>query len=132
MQHGHPPHTKNNAVTGLTKGIEFLFKQNKVNYLKGAMSFLSLTKLSVSLLDGSTSEIVSSTGALDLQQVPEKMVMIGGSIIGLEMGKLVLSAEDIGRTSLVHLTSLTQHVQPTLSKAFKEAVMAAYSKPIHM
>jgi dihydrolipoamide dehydrogenase len=49
--------TKNNAVTGLIKGIEFLFKHNKVNYLKGAMSFLSLTKLSVSLLDGSTSKV---------------------------------------------------------------------------
>ena len=107
---------KNNAVAGLTKGVEFLFKQNKVDYLKGAASFLTPTKLSVSLLDGSTSEvdakniviatgsevtpfpggsieidekqIVSSTGALDLQQVPEKMVVIGGGIIGLEMGSV--------------------------------------------
>lgn len=107
---------KDNAVTGLTKGIEFLFKQNKVDYLKGAASFLSPTKLSVSLLEGGTSEIdakniiiatgsevtpfpggtieidekqiVSSTGALDLQEVPEKMVVIGGGIIGLEMGSV--------------------------------------------
>jgi len=107
---------KDNAVSGLTKGIEFLFKQNKVDYIKGSASFVSPTKLSVSLLEGGTSEvdakniviatgsevtpfpggaieidekqIVSSTGALDLKEVPEKMVVIGGGIIGLEMGSV--------------------------------------------
>ena len=107
---------KNDAVTGLTKGIEFLFKQNKVDYIKGSASFLSSTRLSVDLLDGGKTEveaknvviatgsevapfpggaieideqqIVSSTGALELQKVPEKMVVIGGGIIGLEMGSV--------------------------------------------
>ncbi|KAJ2916181.1 hypothetical protein MD484_g4241, partial [Candolleomyces efflorescens] len=107
---------KNDAVSGLTKGIEFLFKQNKVDYIKGAASFVSSTRLSVDLLDGGKTEvetknvviatgsevapfpggaieidetqIVSSTGALDLQKVPEKMVVIGGGIIGLEMGSV--------------------------------------------
>ncbi|TFK64527.1 dihydrolipoamide dehydrogenase [Pluteus cervinus] len=107
---------KNNAVTGLTKGIETLFKQNKVDYIKGAASFVSPMRLSVDLLEGGQTEveaqnfiiatgsevapfpggaiqideqqIVSSTGALELSKVPEKMVVIGGGIIGLEMGSV--------------------------------------------
>ncbi|KAF8073475.1 dihydrolipoamide dehydrogenase [Lyophyllum atratum] len=107
---------KDAAVTSLTKGVEFLFKQNKVDYIKGAASFLSNSKISVDLLDGGKSEvesknfiiatgsdvapfpggaieidekqIVSSTGALDLQEVPKKLVVIGGGIIGLEMGSV--------------------------------------------
>ncbi|KAL0958993.1 hypothetical protein HGRIS_014307 [Hohenbuehelia grisea] len=107
---------KNDAVTGLTKGIEFLFKNNKVDYIKGAGSFISPTKIGVQLLEGGETEveakniiiatgsevapfpggaiqidekqIVSSTGALDLQEVPGKMVVIGGGIIGLEMGSV--------------------------------------------
>jgi dihydrolipoamide dehydrogenase len=107
---------KEQAVTGLTKGIETLFKQNKVEYVKGAASFISPTRLSVQLLDGGErqidakniiiatgsevspfpggaidideKQIVSSTGALELQEVPEKMVVIGGGIIGLEMGSV--------------------------------------------
>ncbi|KAF9449142.1 dihydrolipoamide dehydrogenase [Macrolepiota fuliginosa MF-IS2] len=107
---------KNTAVTGLTKGIEHLFKANKVDYIKGAASFVSPTQISVQLLDGGETtvdaknvviatgsevapfpggtieideqQIVSSTGALELQQVPGKMVVIGGGIIGLEMGSV--------------------------------------------
>lgn len=107
---------KDTSVTGLTKGIETLFKQNKVDYIKGAASFVSPTKLTVELLEGGTTEveaknviiatgsevspfpgggieidekqIVSSTGALELQEVPKKMVVIGGGIIGLEMGSV--------------------------------------------
>jgi dihydrolipoamide dehydrogenase len=107
---------KNTAVTGLTKGIEHLFKANKVDYIKGAASFTSPTSVSVSLLAGGEQQveakniviatgsevapfpggaieidekqIVSSTGALELQEVPGKMVVIGGGIIGLEMGSV--------------------------------------------
>ncbi|PCH42741.1 dihydrolipoyl dehydrogenase [Wolfiporia cocos MD-104 SS10] len=107
---------KDDAVRGLTKGIETLFKQNKVDWIKGTASFLSPTRLSVALNDGGETEvdaknviiatgsdvapfpggaihideqqIVSSTGALALQSVPEKMVIIGGGIIGLEMGSV--------------------------------------------
>lgn len=107
---------KDTAVTNLTKGIELLFKQNKVDYIKGSASFTSANKISVQLLDGGETEvegkniviatgsevspfpggaieideeqIVSSTGALSLQEVPEKMVVIGGGIIGLEMGSV--------------------------------------------
>jgi len=108
---------KNNAVTSLTKGIELLFRQNKVDYIKGSASFVSASSISVSPIDAGSpvevsaknfiiatgsevspfpggaitideKQIVSSTGALDLQKVPEKMVVIGGGIIGLEMGSV--------------------------------------------
>jgi len=105
---------KNNSVTQLTKGIEGLFKKNKVDYIKGTGSFVSPTKIAVALNDGGSTEIeaknviiatgsepmpfpgieidekqiVTSTGALDLQKVPEKMIVIGGGIIGLEMGSV--------------------------------------------
>ncbi|KAJ8581154.1 dihydrolipoyl dehydrogenase [Rhizopogon salebrosus TDB-379] len=107
---------KDQSVVGLTKGIEMLFKQNKVDYIKGSASFVSPTRISVELNDGGSTEveaknviiatgsevapfpggaieideqqIVSSTGALELQKVPEKMVVIGGGIIGLEMGSV--------------------------------------------
>ncbi|KAG0144339.1 hypothetical protein CROQUDRAFT_80067 [Cronartium quercuum f. sp. fusiforme G11] len=108
---------KDKAVSSLTKGIEGLFKKNKVDYFKGHGAFSSPTSLSVDLLDGSGSkdlsaknfiiatgsevspfpgggieidekQVVSSTGALDLQSVPKKMVVIGGGIIGLEMGSV--------------------------------------------
>ena len=111
---------KVNAVTGLTKGIELLFRQNKVDYIKGSASFLSSTRLSISAIPGAAEntpteveakniiiatgsevspfpggaitideqQIVSSTGALELKEVPKKMVVIGGGIIGLEMGSV--------------------------------------------
>jgi len=107
---------KEESVKGLTKGIEYLFKQNKVDYIKGAGSFITPTKIKVSLLEGGETEIetknvviatgsevtpfpggaieidenqiVSSTGALELSEVPGKMVVIGGGIIGLEMGSV--------------------------------------------
>ncbi|KAG2115351.1 uncharacterized protein F5147DRAFT_677004 [Suillus discolor] len=107
---------KEQSVVGLTKGIEMLFKQNKVDYIKGSASFVSATRIAVQLNDGGSAEveaknviiatgsevapfpggaieidekqIVSSTGALELQKVPEKMVVIGGGIIGLEMGSV--------------------------------------------
>ena len=107
---------KDDAVQGLTKGIELLFKQNKVDYIKGTASFASPNTISVQLYEGGEStveaknfiiatgsevtpfpggaieideeQIVSSTGALSLQKVPGKMLVIGGGIIGLEMGSV--------------------------------------------
>jgi len=107
---------KEDSVKGLTKGIEFLFKQNKVDYIKGTGSFITPNKIKVNLLEGGETEIetknvliatgsevapfpggaieideqqiVSSTGALELSKVPGKMVVIGGGIIGLEMGSV--------------------------------------------
>ncbi|WFD42009.1 dihydrolipoyl dehydrogenase [Malassezia psittaci] len=105
---------KEKSVTGLTAGVESLFKKNKVDYIKGTASFSSPTTLNVELLEGGEQQvegknlviatgsevtpfpgveideeqIVSSTGALSLKQVPEKMVVIGGGVIGLELGSV--------------------------------------------
>src|SRR3954465_4373381 len=95
------------AVKGLTQGVEFLFKKNKVEWLKGRASFESAdtvkvgdrtgrakniviaTGSSVPPLPGVTIDqerIVDSTGALELPQVPKRMVVIGGGVIGLRVG----------------------------------------------
>jgi dihydrolipoamide dehydrogenase len=97
------------AVKGLTQGIEFLFKKNKVEWLKGQATFQSAdtvkvgdrtvrakniviaTGSSVTPLPGITIDqerIVDSTGALELPQVPKRMVVIGGGVIGLELGSV--------------------------------------------
>ncbi|HEY0414648.1 MAG TPA: dihydrolipoyl dehydrogenase [Allosphingosinicella sp.] len=97
------------AVTGLTKGIEFLFKKNKVTWLKGqarftakdaidvagatcrAKSFVIATGSSVTPLPGveiDQDRIVDSTGALELPRVPGHLVVIGGGVIGLELGSV--------------------------------------------
>lgn len=106
---------KDTAVKSLTGGIEtYLFKKYGVDYVKGAASFASSNKLNIALNDGGETQIeakniiiatgsevspfpgitideeriVSSTGALDLKEVPKKMVVIGGGIIGLELGSV--------------------------------------------
>src|SRR3954452_10060713 len=97
------------AVGGLTKGIEFLFKKNKVTWLKGlgrftakdrldvagteytAKSFVIATRSSVTPLPGveiDQERIVDSTGALELPKVPGHLVVIGGGVIGLELGSV--------------------------------------------
>ncbi|KAJ5893562.1 Dihydrolipoyl dehydrogenase [Penicillium taxi] len=105
---------KDASVDGLTKGIEYLLKKNNVEYVKGAGSFVDANTVKVDLLDGGEQtvrgkniiiatgseatpfpglnidekRIISSTGALSLQEVPKKMVVIGGCIIGLEMASV--------------------------------------------
>jgi dihydrolipoamide dehydrogenase len=97
------------AVNSLTGGIEFLFKKNKVTWLKGharftakdaidvsgaaykAKNFVIATGSSVTPLPGveiDQERIVDSTGALELDKVPEHLVVIGGGVIGLELGSV--------------------------------------------
>jgi dihydrolipoamide dehydrogenase len=101
--------SRKEAVKGLTQGIEFLFKKNKIEWLKGRASFESAdtvkvggrtvrarniviaTGSSVTPLPGiaiDQERIVDSTGALELPQVPRRMVVIGGGVIGLELGSV--------------------------------------------
>ncbi|MFL6725858.1 MAG: dihydrolipoyl dehydrogenase [Sphingomicrobium sp.] len=101
--------SRKEAVKGLTQGVEFLFKKNKVEWLKGLATFESkdtvkvgdrtvraknivvATGSSVTPLPGITIDqerIVDSTGALELPQVPKRMVVIGGGVIGLELGSV--------------------------------------------
>jgi len=104
---------KEKSVTVLTKGIEFLFKKNKVTYIKGKASLRSNNEIVVQennsqkiykanhIIISTGSEptslpgikidekiIVSSTGALSFDKVPKELVIIGGGYIGLEMGSV--------------------------------------------
>jgi dihydrolipoamide dehydrogenase len=104
---------KTKVVNELTNGIEFLFKKNNITWLKGYASFISKTELSVKnesenlnvtakhiiIATGSNvatlpniiideDRIVSSTGALELKQIPKEMVVMGGGYIGLEMASV--------------------------------------------
>lgn len=102
---------KAKAVSELTGGIEFLFKKNKVDWLKGRAAFTSANSIdiagknytaknimvatgsSVTPLPGVEIDqkvIVDSTGALALPKVPKHMVVIGGGVIGLELGSVWL------------------------------------------
>jgi len=102
---------KDTSVSSLTKGIEFLFKKNNVEYIKGTGAFADEHTVKVNLVDGGETSVtgkniiiatgseatpfpgltidekrvVTSTGALGLTEVPKKMAVIGGGIIGLEM-----------------------------------------------
>ncbi len=98
---------KEQVVTSNTKGIEYLFKKNKVEWLRGkgvitaagqvqvgsethtAKHIVIATGSDVANLPGITIDekrIVSSTGALELSEVPKSLVVIGGGVIGLELG----------------------------------------------
>ncbi|MDE2411006.1 MAG: NAD(P)/FAD-dependent oxidoreductase, partial [Sphingomonadales bacterium] len=102
---------KADAVKGLTGGIEFLFKKNKVDWLKGYGRFKdahtievagkaytaknvviatgsSVTPLPGVEVDNAKGVIVDSTGALELDKVPQHLVVIGGGVIGLELGSV--------------------------------------------
>ena len=104
---------KNKSVQILTKGVEFLFKKNKVTYLKGKGVLFSTTNvivydngkknsyetkniviatgsspLSLPGIDINEKNIISSTAALSLNSVPKSLVIIGGGYIGLEMGSV--------------------------------------------
>ena len=102
---------RTDAVKGLTGGIEFLFKKNKVTWLKGLASFTgansvevggekvtakniviatgsSVTHLPGVTIDNAGGKIVDSTGALELDKVPGHLVVVGGGVIGLEMGSV--------------------------------------------
>jgi len=102
---------KSKAVNELTGGIEFLFKKNKVEWLKGAAAFETPTQVKVGgrvvtaknvviatgssvtplpgvEIDNAKGRIVDSTGALELPTVPQVLVVIGGGVIGLELGSV--------------------------------------------
>lgn len=99
------------SVKGLTGGIEYLFKKNKITWLKGLARFTgpnsvdvagqtvtakdiviatgsSVTPLPGVDVDNAKGVVVDSTGALELAAVPASMVVIGGGVIGLELGSV--------------------------------------------
>ena len=141
--------SKEKAVTVLTKGVEFLLKKNKVTYLKGTGSFKSKNEILIKdennketvvqaekiiiatgsvpvalpNIDFDEKVIVSSTGALNLEKVPKKMVVVGGGYIGLEMGSVWsrLGAE-------VHVVEFLDHITPGMDKEISTEFMKILKK----
>jgi dihydrolipoamide dehydrogenase len=134
-------------VTGLTSGIEYLFKKNKVDYIKGWGKFNSATEIAVDLNDGGSqivnaektiiatgSEpaslpagmldidekyVVTSTGALDLQKIPKSMVVVGGGVIGLEMGS-VYARLGTDVTVIQHTERICPFLDKEISASFQK------------
>lgn len=105
---------KDEAVKGLTQGVAFLMKKNKVTHFNGKGKIVGKGEVEVAMSDGSTKKlggkniviatgsepaslpgieideerVVSNTGALSLKSVPKKLVLIGAGVIGLEMGSV--------------------------------------------
>ena len=141
--------SKDKAVTVLTKGVEFLFKKNKVTYFKGYGSFKSQNEISIKdnenketiiqsektiIATGSVAtslpgieideqKIVSSTGALKLEKVPNKMVVVGGGYIGLEMGSVW---SRLG--SEVQVVEFLDHITPGMDKEISSEFMKILKK----
>ena len=141
--------SKDKAVTVLTKGVEFLFKKNKVTYFKGYGSFKSQNEILIKdnenketiiqsektiIATGSVAtslpgieideqKIVSSTGALKLEKVPNKMVVVGGGYIGLEMGSVW---SRLG--SEVQVVEFLDHITPGMDKEISSEFMKILKK----
>ena len=140
---------KEKAVSVLTKGVEFLFKKNKITYFKGVASFKSTNKISVldskkveniietektiistgseplalPKVDFDEKKIVSSTGALSLETVPKKMLVVGGGYIGLEMGSVWsrLGTE-------VHVVEFLNHITPGMDNEISKEFLKILQK----
>lgn len=119
---------KDTSVAGLTKGVEFLFKKNNVEYIKGTGAFADEHTVKVNLVEGGDThvrgknifictgsestpfpgftidekKVITSTGAIALDKVPKKMVVIGGGIIGLEMVSHALIPDDAIQPQVVY------------------------------
>ena len=139
---------KDSSVATLTKGVEFLFKKNKVTYIKGFGSFNEKNEilvkngkseikiktdktiistgsepLSLPGIDFDEKIILSSTGALNISKLPKKMVVVGGGYIGLEMGSVWsrLGTE-------VHVIEYLDHITPGLDKEISNEFMKILKK----
>ncbi|MDR9483805.1 MAG: dihydrolipoyl dehydrogenase [Sediminimonas sp.] len=130
---------KNEVVEGNTKGIEFLFKKNKIDWLKGwgeipeagkvkvgdethsAKNIVIATGSETASLPGVEIDekvVVSSTGALELSKVPKKMCVIGAGVIGLELGSVYarLGSEV---TVIEYLDAVTPGMDGEVQKTFQ-------------
>ncbi len=130
---------KDEVIDGNTKGIEFLFKKNKIDWLKGWGSIPAAGKVQVgdevhttkNIIIASGSEpsslpgvdvdekvVVTSTGALSLGKIPKKMVVIGAGVIGLELGS-VYSRLGAEVTVIEFLKEITPGMDPEVQKTFQ-------------
>ena len=135
---------KSKSVQILTKGVEFLFKKNKVSYIKGKGVLFSKnhvvvyqdnkktsykakniviatgsSSLSLSGINIDEKNIISSTGALSLEKVPQNLVVIGGGYIGLEMGS-VWARLGSKVTVIEFLDHITPGMDREISKEFEK------------
>ena len=138
---------KAESVTALTKGIEFLFKKNKVDWVRGRGRIAGAGKVEVTAADGSVStlaakniviatgseptplpgvtfedgKVVDSTGALSLPAVPQHLIVVGAGIIGLELGSVWrrLGAQV---TVVEYLDRITPGMDADLAKAFQRSL----------
>jgi dihydrolipoamide dehydrogenase len=136
---------KNKSIQVLTKGVEFLFKKNKVSYFKGkgvvfskndvvvygsdnkrtnirTKNIVIATGSEVASLPGieiDEKNVVSSTGALSFDKVPNKLAVIGGGYIGLEMGS-VWSRLGSDVTVIEYLDFITPGMDREISNEFQK------------
>jgi len=130
---------KDDAIAQNTKGIEFLFKKNKVDWIKGWGSIPEAGKVKVGedvheaktivIATGSEASslpgveidekiVVTSTGALELSKVPKRMVLIGAGVIGLEMGS-IYSRLGSEVTVVEYLDHITPGLDAEVQRSFK-------------
>ena len=139
---------KNKIVKQLTSGIGFLFKKNKITHLQGSASFVDKKTINVSssegeknysatnfiIATGSSSiaidaipvdekQIVTSTGALSLETVPQSLLVIGGGYIGLEMGSVW---SRLG--SKVTVVEALDRIVPTMDEEIAKEFMKSLKK----
>jgi dihydrolipoamide dehydrogenase len=138
---------KAESVAGLTKGIEFLFKKNKVDWVRGRGRITGKGQVEVTAADGSVStlaakniviatgseptplpgvafedgKVVDSTGALSLPAVPKHMIVVGAGIIGLELGS-VWRRLGSQVTVVEYLDRITPGMDADLAKAFQRSL----------
>ncbi|OWY11061.1 dihydrolipoyl dehydrogenase [Thioclava sp. F42-5] len=131
---------KQEVIDGNTKGIEFLFKKNKIDWIKGWGSIPETGKVKVgddvhnakSIVIATGSEpsslpgieidektVVTSTGALSLNKIPKSMVVIGAGVIGLEMGS-VYARLGADVTVVEYLDAITPGMDGEVSKNFQK------------
>src|SRR5271165_3491166 len=140
---------KDKIVTTLTRGVEFLFRKNKIDWLKGkgriaAPGRVALTGAggasqdvegtSIVIASGSEStplpgieidekRIVSSTGALALDRVPDRLVVIGGGYIGLELGSVW---QRLG--AKVTVVEVLDHIVPNMDRELGTALQRVLAR----
>ncbi len=140
---------KDKVVTTLTQGVEFLFRKNKVEWLKGKGRItapgrvavdgadgvareIEATSIIIATGSGSTSlpginadekRIVSSTGALSLDRVPDRLTVIGGGYIGLELGSVW---QRLG--AKVTVVEVLDHIVPNMDRELGVALQRVLTR----
>ena len=140
---------KDKVVTTLTRGVEFLFRKNKIEWLKGKGRITAPGRIAITGPDGAMQEveansiiiatgsqstplpgisvdekrIVSSTGALSLDRVPERLVVIGGGYIGLELGSVW---QRLG--AKVTVIEVLDHIVPNMDRELGAALQRVLAR----